>query len=140
MTVAILAEAGGTTALGPIGRVGRVAEDAAAGHWLEHIPWWVWGLLALGVLLVAAWGSWIAWRDQRRRAPVERGFRRLARRLGLGRADRDVVRSMAQLAGLPPAALLLSEQAYLQGEARLETGALRMAALAARKRIFGETP
>ncbi len=74
---------------------------------------WLWAALA-GVLIFAVAGavSYLAWRDRRRSAPVERAFRSLASRLRVPHASAQLLRVIADDQDVPPVALLLSERAY----------------------------
>ncbi len=87
--------------------------------WLEGtpadpaIPLWVWlaalGAAAIGVGLVV---SYFAWRDAQLHTPLERAFRRTARRLRLRRAERIAVHRLGVEAGVAPVSLLVSRAAF----------------------------
>jgi hypothetical protein len=74
---------------------------------------WLWLWIALAVAVTLA-GAWAAWRQhaQKQADPHAIAFARLAPKLGLGPRQRAQVRAMAQAAGVPPVALLLSEHAF----------------------------
>jgi len=85
--------------------------------WLESAGGAVSPIWLIGAGLVFALGagaaiSYFAWRDARRHTPLERAYRRTARRLGLARAERDAVHSAGERAGVAPVAMLVSRQAF----------------------------
>lgn len=78
----------------------KSAVDAGPSFWL----------LSLAVLITLATLSWWAWWAYRFQSAAmtdsERAFRRLARVVGLGRADRESLRSLCRRAGVDPLAAL----------------------------------
>ncbi len=73
--------------------------------------WLLVGVLAI-LFLVSTLGAMFLW--WRRTVTIDAGdfaFRTLARKLGVARHDRSVVRRLAQLRGYAPAALLVSPSA-----------------------------
>lgn len=86
------------------------AESAAEASGFSAV-FWV-SLALAGALVIGGCISWLAWRDRRRHAPVERAFRAMARRLRLGRARAELVRVMAEDRDMPPVTLLISQHAF----------------------------
>jgi hypothetical protein len=69
-------------------------------------PWLI-GLACLGAVLTIAWWVWWGIRFHKARLdPYERTFRSLARTVGLGTADRELVRTRAREANRDPIEVL----------------------------------
>lgn len=114
------------------------ASSEAAAH-TPGISAWVWivGGCALA-LVIGGIVSWLAWRDRRRHAPVERAFRAMARRLRLGRVRAELVRVMAEDRDMPPVALLISQRAFDHAAASSTRGLDAQSLDALRRHIFSE--
>lgn len=71
---------------------------------------------ALAVLSAAStWATaWLVWRRAMDAHPQEHAFRAIARRVGLSRAEREVVRGLAAEMDVPPVVLLLSPATLTQ--------------------------
>jgi hypothetical protein len=80
-------------------------------------PWVAGGAAAVGLLLGILWWRWRASRSE----PAEVAFRKLARRMGLTRAERRAIRKAA--GGTAPVALLLSADALERAVASTSTDA-----------------
>lgn len=111
--------------------------DSPAPH--AGLPTWLWIACGLAAALVVGGAiSWLAWRDRRRNAPVERAFRAMSRRLRLGRARAELVRTIAEDRDLPPVALLISQHAFDHAAATSTRSLDPQVVSAARHYIFGD--
>lgn len=113
------------------------ASESAPGASGFSIALWI-GLGLTLALLVGAVVSWLAWRDRRRHAPVERAFRSLARRLRLGRARAEMVRVLADDRDMPPVALLISQHAFDRAAANSTRGVDAQILASLRHHIFND--
>ena len=128
-----------TIALEPIRLVDAHGAPAA-----DATPWLTWALFALaGLALVAAIATAAAFLLPRIRPdhdPADRAFRALSRRLRIPRTHRAALRSLAQRAGAPPVALLLSHALFSRAVGLADHDAdptLRARRLDLEHRLFG---
>jgi hypothetical protein len=75
------------------------------------VPWGLLGALALMAVGAALIAWWINDRSNRRRPARERAFLRIARRLGLDRDSRALVKDLAAECDIDPLTLLVSPSA-----------------------------
>ncbi len=114
------ADSGGGVARagGPRGLVGA-PEPALGGLELYLLAFAVATALLAAVLVV-----WALWMKRRAKPPADAAFDALARRLGLGKKDREVVRVLAAAHGeAKPIALLVSDSALHTALAEMEAQA-----------------
>lgn len=114
---------------GPRGLVG--APDAAHDPLAPYLLGFAVGTALLACVLAA----WAMWTHRRALPDEERAFRVLARRLGLGRGEREGVRLLAAAHGSArPVALLLSDAALAEALEELQ----RQVGLGPRERALAE--